>query len=83
MSSHEWPVLHLRIAAEPDPGALARVLERFQNLNVVPRRVLAEWTTGGTLHVEVQVVGMSEDTLNLVAAKIAQVPCILHSYWHR
>ncbi len=48
MSSPDWPVLHLRVSAEPDPGVLARVLERFQNLNVVPRRVLADWATTGT-----------------------------------
>lgn len=42
MSSPDWPVLHLRIPAEPDPGVLARVLERFRHLNVTPRRALAE-----------------------------------------
>ena len=83
MSSVEWQLLHLRVAAEPDPGAIARILDRFQNLNIVPRRVLAEWATTGTLHVEVQVGGVPEEIVNLIAAKIAQVPCILNAYWHR
>jgi hypothetical protein len=83
MSVADFKVLHLRVAAEPDPGVLARVLERFQNLNVVPRRVLAEWATTGTLHVEVQVGGISEDMLSLIAAKLGQVPSILNAYWHR
>lgn len=83
MSFSDWPVLHLRVAAEPDPGVLARVLERFQNLNVVPRRVLADWATTGTLHVEVQVSGISETMLNLIAAKLGQVPSILDAHWHR
>ena len=76
-------VLHLRVAAEPDPGVLARVLERFQNLNVVPRRVLAEWATTGTVHVEVEICGISEPMLNLIAAKLDQVPSILNAHWHR
>lgn len=82
MSSPDWPVLHLRVSAEPDPGVLARVLGRFQNLNVVPRRVLAEWATTGTLHVEVQVAGISEAMLSLIAAKLGQVPAILDAHWH-
>ncbi len=82
MSTVEFQVLHLRVAAEPDPGVLARVLERFQNLNVVPRRVVADWATTGTLHVEVQVSGISEYMLNLIAAKLGQVPSILNAHWH-
>lgn len=76
-------VLYLRVAAEPDPGVLVRVLERFQNLNVVPRRVLAEWATKEMLHVEVEIFGLSETTLNLIAAKLGQVPSILSAHWHR
>ena len=83
MSSPDWPVLHLRVTAEPDPGVLARVLERFQNLNVVPRRVLADWATTGTLHIEVQVSGISETMLNLITVKLGQVPTILAAHWHR
>jgi (p)ppGpp synthase/HD superfamily hydrolase len=83
MSSPDWPVLNLRVTAEPDPGALARVLERFQNQNVLPRKVTAEWTMTGNVHMEVQLAGMSEATLELITAKIAQVPCILTAYWYR
>lgn len=59
MSAVEFQVLHLRVAAEPDPGVLARLLERFQNLNVLPRRVVADWATTGPLHIEVHVLGLS------------------------
>lgn len=79
----DYPILHLRVAAEADPGAISRVLERFTNLNVVPRRVLAEWATTGTLHVQVEVGGVSEDMFSLITGKIAQVPSVLHAYWHR
>jgi (p)ppGpp synthase/HD superfamily hydrolase len=83
MSASNWPVLHLRVSAQPDPGALARILERFQNLNVTPRRVRAEWGTTDVLYVEVQIAGLSAETMDLITAKVSQVPSILTAYWHR
>jgi hypothetical protein len=83
MSPQDWPVLYLRVAADADPGALARVLERFQNLNFTPRRVVAEWGINDTLHVQVDIAGLSEERMSLIAAKIGQVPSILNAYWHR
>ena len=83
MSSESWVLLHLRVTAESDPGALARVIERFQNLNIVPRRVIAEWASTDKLHIHVEVIGVPEATVELIAAKLAQVPCILSAYWHR
>jgi hypothetical protein len=83
MSSEDWLLLHLRVTAEAHPGALARVLDRFQNLNIVPRRVVAEWAGSGTVHIEVQVAGLGEDALDVIAAKLSQVPCIQNAYWHR
>ena len=83
MGSEVGSLLYLRVIAEQDPGALARVLERFQNLNVVPVRVLAEWAAQETLQVEVQLAGVTEDTIELIAAKLSQVPCIVNAYWHR
>ena len=83
MSSDQWSLLYLRVTAETDPGALARVLERFTNLNIVPRKVIAEWGATDTLHVEVQLTGVAEHTLSVIAAKLAQVPCIVSAYWHR
>lgn len=81
--SPDWQVLYLRVAAEADPGALSRVLERFQNLNLTPRRVVAEWGTNDVLHVQVDIAGVSEERVSLIAAKLAQVPSILNAYWHR
>jgi hypothetical protein len=49
----------------------------------VPRRVIAEWGTGDQLHIQVEVFGIPEATVALIAAKVAQVPCILSAYWHR
>jgi hypothetical protein len=83
MSSPDWPLLILRVTAEADPGAIARVLERFQNLNLTPRRVLAEWGINETLYVQVDIAGLSEERVSLIAAKLAQVPSIINAYWHR
>jgi hypothetical protein len=83
MCSHELSLCRLRVVANADPGAIARVLERFQNLNVLPRRVVAEFGTNDTLHIQVDVFGLPEDQLTKIAAKIGQAPCIVNAYWHR
>lgn len=75
--------LCLRVCADADPGALARILICFQTLNVLPRRVLAELGTAGTLHVRIDVTGLSEGHLSRIAAKIGEVPSVRNAYWHR
>jgi len=75
--------LCLRVNADADPGALARVLTSFQTLNVVPRRVVAELGTTGTLYIRIDVTGLTERHLSLIAAKIGQVPSVGNAYWHR
>jgi hypothetical protein len=82
MESQELSLCRLRVVADADPGALARVLERLQNLNCLPRRVSAELGTNDILHVEVDVVGLSAEQMTLMAAKIGQAPCIVNAYWH-
>jgi len=82
MSCDTLTACRLRITAEPDPAVLARVLERFQNLNVLPRRVISEVASTGIVHVQVDVIGISAQTLSLISAKVAQVPCVLNAYWH-
>ena len=79
----EFPLLRLLVTADADPGALARILERFQNLNVLPRRVIGEYGTDDMLHIQVDVFGLTEERLTLIAAKIGQGPSILNAYWHR
>ena len=75
--------LCLRVSADADPGALARVLSCFQTLTVVPRRVVSELGTTGTLYIRIDVTGLTEGHLSLIAAKIGQVPCVGNAYWHR
>jgi hypothetical protein len=83
MSSQESSLLRLRVVADADPGVLARILERFQNLNMLPRRVIAELGPTGTCHIQVDLTGLSENTLTAISAKLGQVPSIRSAYWHR
>lgn len=75
-------LLRLRVTAEADLGALSRVLERFQNLNIVPRRVVAEMGSGDVLYIQVDIVGIAEERLSHIAAKLASTLCIRDAYWH-
>ena len=73
----------LQVVADADPGAIARVVERFQNLNIIPRRVSAEFASNNILHIEVDVCGLPDEQLAMIASKIRQAPMIVNAYWHR
>jgi hypothetical protein len=45
--------------------------------------VVAEFGTTSTFHIQVDIAGLSEERLTLIAAKIEQAPCILSAYWSR
>jgi hypothetical protein len=83
MSSSTASLFRLRVVADADPGAIARVLERFQNLNVLPRRVIAEFGINEIIHIEVDVFGMPEEQLKVIAAKIGSASTIVSAHWHR
>ena len=73
----------LQVVADADPGAIARVVERFQHLNVVPRRLIAEFASNDVLHIAVDVCGIPDEQLRLIEAKIRQATCVLNAYWHQ
>ena len=77
------PLLCLRLSTDGDPGALTRVLGYFQNLNITPRRVLAELASNARVHVQIEVCGLSEERLGQIAARAGKVPSVLNVYWHR
>jgi hypothetical protein len=79
----EYSRLRLQVVADADPGAIARVVERFQNLNIVPRRITAEFASNDLLHIAVDVCGVPDEQLMLIAVKIRQAACIVNAYWHR
>jgi hypothetical protein len=82
LSANSLSVLRLKVVAEADSGALMRVLERFQNLGVLPRRVLAEFTTTDSMSIQVDIAGLEENRMTLIAAKVGQIPCVSQAYWH-
>jgi hypothetical protein len=73
----------LQIVADADPGAIARVVERFHNLNIIPRRMSAEFSSNDLLYIAVDVCGIPDEQLTLIAGKIRQAPSIVNAYWHR
>jgi hypothetical protein len=75
-------VARLRVSAEADPSVLPRLIGRLQNLNVLPRRVVAEFGTGNTLHIQVDIAGVGGPRLSLMAAKLREDICVLNAYWH-
>jgi hypothetical protein len=83
MCSRELSLWRLRVVADADPGTIARVLERFQNLNVLPRRVIAEFAANEMLDIQVDVCGLPEEQLRLIAAKIGQSLSVVNVHWHR
>jgi hypothetical protein len=62
-SQSSGSLLRLQVVADADPTALLRVLERFQNLDIVPRRITAEFGTNNILHVAVDVFGAIYPTI--------------------
>ncbi len=44
--------------------------------------MVAEFATNDRLHVQVDIFGLSADRLTLIAAKIAETPAVISSYWH-
>ena len=83
MSALTVSLFRLRVTADADPGAIARVIERFQNLNFLPRRVIAEFGIDETIHIEVDVCGMPEEQIKVITAKIGQATSVLSARWHR
>lgn len=82
-SPHTHSRRRLQVVADADPGVIARVVERFHNLNIIPRRMYAEFSSNDLLHIEVDVCGLPDEQLALIAGKIRQSPCVVNAYWHR
>jgi len=82
MCAEEFSRFRLQVVVDSDPGDIARVLERFHNLNIMPRRIHAELASNDLLHVEVDVFRVDSVKRRLIAAKLAQTICVLKVDWH-
>jgi hypothetical protein len=82
-SQSSCSLLRLQVVADADPAALMRVLERFQNLNIVPRRLTAEFGTNDILHIAVDVFGVPEGQFAQIASKICQATSIVTVHWYK
>ena len=82
MSANQFSLLRLKVVAEADAGALMRVLERFHNLGVLPRRVIAEFTTADSLCIQVDVRASKRAACRSSPRSSAQIPCVSQAYWH-
>ena len=83
MDSLTVSLFRLRVLADADPGVLARVIERFQNINILPRRIIAEFGVDETIHIQVDICGLPEDQIQRIATKLRQATSIVNAYWHR
>jgi hypothetical protein len=83
MSSSTVSLFRMRVVADADPGAIARVIERFQNLNVLPRRVVAEFGINEVIHIQVDICGLPEEQLKVIAGKIGSATSIVSAHWYR
>ncbi len=75
-------LLRLRVATDGDPSVLPRLFGLFQNLNITPRRVEAQFAGDTQLHLAIDLFGVTEDRLTLIAAKVGQHVSVLNAYWH-
>jgi hypothetical protein len=76
-------VLRLCVAADGDPNVLTRILGYFQNLNITPRRVVAEVRVETQLALRLDVSGISEERMVLITAKTGEIPSVISAHWHR
>ena len=73
----------LQVVADADPGVIARVVERFYNMNIIPRRMSVEFSSNDLLYIEVDVCGISDEQLALIAGGIRRATSVVNAYWHR
>jgi hypothetical protein len=77
-----FSLIRLRVVADSDPAAIGTVIHRFQNLNIVPRRINAEFGIDERLHIEVDVCGVTVEQPAIIASKISESPSIHHTQWY-
>ena len=65
----------LGIVAQPEPGALARVIEPFCKLGLVPLAVNSRlFAEAEELAIDIQILGISEEQCQRIANQIGAMP---------
>jgi len=69
----------LKVIAEADPGAIARILQPFQSLNIVPFSVRVDRVGNAYLEVGVEITAgdLLSDVFQSIVAKLGQVPSVV------
>lgn len=75
-------LLRVCVTTDGDPSVLTRLLGYFQNLNVTPRQINAEFGIRALMHISVDVFGLPVERVEHITAKIGQTPCVLSAHWH-
>ena len=76
-------MLRLKAVARVEPGALIRVLQPFQDRDIVPHKVTAQrlllrCENREVMHVEIELAAdITMDVLRIIAARITQLPITL------
>lgn len=76
-------LLRLHVSCDDDPSVVPRILGHLQNINVTPRHVAVDFSHTGRLSLRLDVCGLSEERLTLIAARIGQFVPVANAYWAR
>ncbi len=69
----------LKVIAEADPGAIARILQPFHSLNVIPFSVRVDRIGDAFIEVAVEITAadLLSEAFQLIVAKLGQLPTVV------
>lgn len=71
----------LSVSAERDPSMLVRVLTYFLILNILPRKVVAEFNAEEMQLIRIEANDITAKQVSVIAAKINQLPTVESVHW--
>lgn len=79
MQSEDRAALRLRAVMQADPSALVRVLQFFQDRNIVPVRVASERMGDSYVQISIELDSgeLAPDAFRVVVAKIRELPIVV------
>jgi hypothetical protein len=82
MMAETTKLVRFQVSADADPSVVGRLLSCFQNLNLIPRRIIAEFSTTALMHIQIDISDLSEERVTLIAGKMQQHVSVLNSQWY-